>query len=269
YLIRSLWIILTSTLLFNSVYAGKIKYPEPVFQDRPSTFFPLSPLPGHFIRNEEKSAVREYMERPHFRQMMTEKEEKVYHKEYLNLLQNKDFLNRYSLKRDKRGSLSGEAQEFAAFSMGQYFFSKWSKFHLGLLFQTPYRTMYKAEQSFRYYLKKHPDGKFTAPVLFSIAQCRIHQKDYFEAYVAYRYAFRILLENNGLTNMSIIDLCAHEVLNYAKKYEDKLNINIKFSTIGAEDHIDTRFEFDQNDKTINVYIGLFKYFNSHTTGSSN
>jgi hypothetical protein len=59
---------------------------------------------------------------------------------------------------------------------------------------TAFKTVYSAEQHFKNYLKKFPDGAYVLPALFGIAKCRVFQHDYAEAYSTYKYALQSELE---------------------------------------------------------------------------
>ena len=101
--------------------------------------------------------------------------------------------------------------------------------------------------------------------MFSIAQCRIHQKDYFEAAIAYKYALRFLIEQNGFTNLSIADLYAQKLARHAREHKENLCINIQISKINSDNHIDSKFEFNKENKSVYISITFGSYFGSNPT----
>lgn len=259
----------------------------PFIPDRPLRLLELPELPGlnykynlPDYKERRIPAMEEYMSRPQFEYLMQNKDKKEYNKKLNILLQDATFLNKFDIERNASGWLSRDMKEYATFNMGQYYFKHWTDFKVGIPelksgysfldtlydivirynpiipkgFDSPYRTVYDAEQSYKYYLFKYPNGAYTVPALFSIAQCRIHQRDYLEATVAYKYAFRFLMEQYGYTNTIITDMYAKRLIQYSRKYKDSLRINLQISKIDSTNYIDSRFEFDEDNTS--VYIGI-------------
>jgi len=291
-------LILCFLLLIIALKPVKGDVTNASFYDGPKRFFKLTDPDYKSLFNpyqkRKPSALQEYMERPQFKYLMTEKIAMEYDRK-LNLLLNNDrFLNRFNIQKRKTGYISKEIMEKTVFNMGQHYFDQWTTFKLGrprintgrsffdtlyrmiflkiplisIPFKTPYRTIYDAEQSFRYYLKKYPNGLYSAPALFSIGRCRINQKDYLEATIAYKYALRVLMEQNGITNSTIADTYAPRIMHYAKEYQDGININIHILKDNSTGYIDSKFEFCQTNRSINISIGFSTSFGDTVTNSN-
>lgn len=294
-------LIITILLLFVTGLGSPVKAQEKdLFPDTPFKILPLPTFdPDHVTNNppeqEKLFTIDEYRKRPQFEYLMKKKDEKEYSEKLDTLLKDDDFLAKYNIERNEKGFINSDEREKASYFMGQYYFNYWTGLQVGtptlnlghnfidtmhnlfvaqiplfsIPFKTSYRTVYDAEQSYRYYIRRYPDGRYIIPSLFSLAQCRIHQKDYLEAFFNYKYALNILMEKSGQSDPDLAGSLAHKILYYARKYEEGITINVKIKKIGRQNHIDSRFEFDQNTKSILISIAFGIFFDSTNTHSSN
>lgn len=163
-------------------------------------------------------------------------------------------------------------REDAAFYAGTYYFNHWTGFPLagkgsgceivdasarrGQVpngFDLPYRTVYSAEQQYKYYVKNYPDGRYLLPAMFGIAKCRIHQKDYDEAVVVYETALLAEMRKFGFYDKSVAHSAALELVRLGKKIGESLEISIRISR-GAGGYEEVCYQMRQWKKAVQISI---------------
>lgn len=235
----------------------------------------------------KKDSLEEYTDRMQFRYLLNQKSKRDIESNLKKLIHDTEFVSQYQIQKGKQNYLNPENREKALFSMGHHYFNNSTPFTVGspkikftriiskeildlpflqiplisIPFKTPYRTVYNAEQSFRYYINQFPKGRFTIPSLFAIAQCRIHQKDYLEAYINYKYALRILMEKNGYTNNNLVETYAREILKYTKDTDNIINIQFHISKVNSTNYFGSKLEYNENTQTIKILISYTQRIN--------
>lgn len=235
-----------------------------------------------FIPPAEKRrpALKEYMERPQFQYQMTPEVFREYDKKYMNRLQDHLSLDAWRIAREDGKWLRQEDKEAVAYYSAARSFDEWTDFHVGaprirlgstfldtlenifikgiplitFPFTTPFRTVREAEQGFRFYLRKFPEGAYTVPALLSIARCRIHQKDFFEARTAYEYALRFIMERQGQFRPDLDEEYSWKILSYARIYPEELMINFCLTMTNSPGYFYSCFFFNPTNKSVNIYF---------------
>ncbi|MDD5067351.1 MAG: hypothetical protein PHF84_09930 [bacterium] len=174
------------------------------------------------------------------------------------------------LRNDKlfrsRNKISGT--EDLSFYAGLYYYGYWTPVSIGKRrtddaiinhgagsagFELPYQSIYSAEQLFKYYLTQYPKGKYVLAAMFSIARCRIHQKDYEEAYYTYKYAVRVALQDYEWDTEEIADTIALELVKYNKRYGENLDIQLQVASVpGMKKNSD--YEITLDDRIIRIKL---------------
>lgn len=230
--------------------------------------------------NKRRPALKDYMERPPFRYQMTPEVFIEYDKKYMNRLQDHLSLDAWRIAREDGKWLRQEDKEAVAYYSAAQCFDEYADFHIGaprirlgstfldtlenifikgiplitFPFTTPFRKVREAEQGFRFYLRKFPEGAYTVPALLSIARCRIHQKDFFEARTAYEYALRFIMERHNRFHPDLEEEYSRKILNYARKYPDELMINFCLTMTNSPGFFYSCFFFNPTNKSVNIYF---------------
>jgi len=126
-------------------------------------------------------------------------------------------------------------------------------------FSTPYMTIYNAEQSYRYYLKKYPKGIYAVDALLGISKCSMLQDDHLEARVSYEYALRTAMESKGFDKETINEIApdaASKLFSLAKESK-KLDVVFEYhysnSPLVDRNYVTIKPEKDKNKVTVNVH----------------
>jgi hypothetical protein len=175
--------------------------------------------------------LEEYLKRPQFL-TLDERTKQLCWQNILRLMQNKTFCGKYNV-RDKDDAAFYTGLYYSRFWTSAAFFGKENGDFLfqpgpaGMGFNMPYETVYNAEQVFKLYLTQYPRGKYVLAALFNIARCRVRQKDFNEAYYAYKYAMRIALKDLFPDDQGMADRIALDMVRYNKKYGEDLSIQLQ------------------------------------------
>ncbi len=184
-------------------------------------------LPRSYFPKEKRNIIKEYLNRAQF-VTLDKITAQVCRDNIDDLKKDQDFYAKFPVKN----------LEDSTFYAGLHYYDHWTPFSFAniLTFNFPYQTVYNSEQQFKYYLSKYSDGKYVLPAMFSIAKCRAHQRDYLEAYYAYKYAVEFAMQNEDVDDVQIVDKVALELVKLSRRYGGDFGIsfqikkNYKFSS---------------------------------------
>lgn len=177
-----------------------------------------SDLPQSYFPKKKRNIIKEYLSRAQF--VTLDKITAQLCRENIDdLKKDRNFYAKFPVKN----------LQDAAFYAGLHYYNHWTSFSFANIFSfdLPYKTVYNAEQHFKYYLSKYPEGKYVLPTMFSIAKCRAHQKDYLEAYYTYKYAVEFAMQNEDVEDEQIADKVALELVRLSRKHGGDFGISFR------------------------------------------